>query len=208
VRLRDELFLLAHDGAGKPVVHPDSLDVGVAGARLAELVLAGRLVVSRGRVAVAEPTATGEPEADALLVAVLNAPEPPPVAAVLAHLRAGSADRVRDDLLRAGVVTRVSARRFGLVAVNRWPADEEVVRPIMVRVWYAAHGRAQPDPVTATLCGLVHGVLLHEHVFVGMPMTGLAQRLVRIRQGSPGTLREVVTAVAAMVAAQAVAIYR
>jgi hypothetical protein len=208
VRLRDELFLLAHDGHGKAVVHPDSLDLGVAGARLAELALAGKVVVARGRLVVAEPTAIGDPEADELLVAVLGAAEPPPVAAVLAHLRAGAADRVRDDLLRAGVVTRVSTRRFGLVAVDRWPAGEAVVRPVLVRVWYAAHGRDQPDPATATLCGLVHATLMHEHVFVGMPLSGLARRLVRIREAAPEALREIVTAVGAMVAAQAVAIYR
>jgi hypothetical protein len=208
VRLRDELFLLGHDGSGRTAVHPDNLDLGVAGARLVELALAGRIMAAGGTVAVAEPTATGDPETDTLLTAILRAPAPPPLPGVLTHLRVGAADRVRDHLLAAGVLTKASHRRLGLLPVTRYPADEAVVRTISVRLWYAAQGREQPDTGTGSLAALVHAVLLHEHAFVNMPMTGLPARLQEIRAGLPAPVREIVSVVSAMIAQQAVAIYR
>ena len=59
MRLREELFLLGFDNAGRPAVHTDSLDIGVAGARLVELVLAGRVGVAAGRLSAVEEPATG-----------------------------------------------------------------------------------------------------------------------------------------------------
>lgn len=208
MRLRDELFLLGHDRSGRPAVHPDNLDLGVAAARLVELALAGRVAAASGTVAVAEPTATGDPETDALLTAILRAPAPPPLTGVLTHLRTGAAGRVRDDLLAAGVVTTVTQRRLAVLTVTRYPADEATVRSISVRLWYAAQGREQPDQTTGSLAALVHAVLLHEHAFANIPMTGLGARLHEIRDGLPAPVREIVSVVSTMIARQAVAIYR
>ncbi len=208
MRLREELFVLGFDNAGKPAVHPESLDIGVAGARLAELVLAGRVGVSGGRLSVIEAPRTGDADADALLAAIHRAPKPPPLAGALTQLRSGAGDAVRAELLAEGVLTKVAQRRLGLVPVTRYPADETVVRAITVRMWYAAHGRSQPDEPTAALCGLVHAVLLHEHVFVTMPLAGLDQRLREIRGKLSDPVREIVDAVGTLVASAAFAIYR
>lgn len=208
MRLRDELFLLGHDGSGRPAVHPDNLDVGVAAAELVELALVGRVAAAGGKVAVAEPTATGDPETDALLTAILRAPAPPPLTGVLTHLRGGAAERVRDDLLAAGVVTKVTQRRLGVLTVTRYPADEATVRSISVRLWYAAQGREQPDTTTGSLAALVQAVLLHEHAFANIPMTALPARLNEIRDGLPASVREIASVVSTIIAQQAVAIYR
>jgi len=199
VRLREELFLLGHDKAGKTVVHPHSLDLGVAGALLAEQALAGRILVSGGHLAVTDPSATGDPEVDRLLDAILRAPAAPPLGGVLTEIRVGAAERVRAELTH---------RRLGLLSVTRYPADEAVVRKISVGLWYAAHGKEQPDEPTATLCALVHAVLLHEHVFTNMPMTGLDARMREIRDRSLVPVREIAGAVSSLVASRAVAIYR
>jgi hypothetical protein len=208
VRLREELFLLGFDNAGKPAVHPDSLDIGVGGARLVELVLAGRVAVSGGRLGALGVEPTGDHTDDSLLAAIRLAAQPPPLAGALAQLRLGAGEAVRTDLLAEGVVTKVAQRRLGLVPVTRYPADEAVVRAITVRLWYAAHGRSQPDEPTAALCGLVHAVLLHDHVFTTMPLAGLDQRLREIRAGLPDPVREIVDAVGTLVASAAFAIYR
>ncbi|MEV4534918.1 GPP34 family phosphoprotein [Asanoa sp. NPDC049518] len=208
MRLREELFVLGFDNGGKPAVHPESLDIGVAGARLVELVLAGRVGVSGGRLGVIEALATGDAGTDALLAAIVRATKPPPLAGALSQLRSGAGDAVRADLLAEGVVTKVAQRRLGLVPVTRYPVDETVVRSITVRMWYAAHGRSQPDEPTAALCGLVHAVLLHDHVFTAMPLAGLDQRLREIRAKLSDPVREIVDAVGAMVASAAFAIYR
>jgi hypothetical protein len=97
---------------------------------------------------------------------------------------------------------------MGLLAVTRYPADEAVVRTITVRLWYAAHGRSQPHEPTPPQCGLVHAVLLHEHVFTTMPMAGLEPRLRDIRAQLAPPVRETVDAVGTMVSSAAFAIYR
>ncbi|GIF61777.1 hypothetical protein Air01nite_78720 [Asanoa iriomotensis] len=106
------------------------------------------------------------------------------------------------------MVTKSAQRRLGLVPVTRYPADEAVVRTITVRLWYAAHGRSQPDEPTAALCGLMHAVLLHDHVFTTMPMVGLDQRLREIRGKLSDPIREIIDAVTTLVASAAFAIYR
>ena len=208
MRLREELFLLGHDKVGKTVVHPHSLDLGVAGAVLAEQALAGRILVSGGRVVVSDPALTGEPEIDLLLAAILRAPAAPALTDALNEIHAGAADRVRADLIADGVVAEVHGKRLGLIPVTRYPADEAVVRKISVGLWYAAHGKEQPDEPTATLCALVHAVLLHEHVFTNMPLTGLDARMREIRDRAPVPVRDIAGAVSSLVASRAVAIYR
>ncbi|GIF76889.1 GOLPH3/VPS74 family protein [Asanoa siamensis] len=208
MRLREELFVLGFDKAGKPAVHPDSLDIGVAGARLVELVLAGRVAVSGGRLGVVGVEPTGDAGDDNLLAAIRLAAQAPPLAGALNQLREGAGEAVRSVLLTEGVLTKTAQRRLGLVPVTRYPADEGVVRAITVRLWYAAHGRSQPDEPTAALCGLMHAVLLHEHVFVTMPLAGLDQRLREIRGKLSDPVREIVDAVTTLVASAAFAIYR
>ncbi|WP_203708832.1 GOLPH3/VPS74 family protein, partial [Asanoa iriomotensis] len=99
MRLREELFLLGFDNAGKPAVHPDSLDIGVAGARLVELVLAGRVAVTGGRLGVIGIAPTGDADDDKLLAAIRLAAQPPPLAGALTQLRVGAGEAVRDELL-------------------------------------------------------------------------------------------------------------
>jgi hypothetical protein len=208
VRLREELFLLGHDPSGRAVVPAHSLDLGAAGALLAELAQSGRLAVSGGHVTVADTTPTADAEIDRLLLLVLRSPAAPPLGAVLTELHPGAADRVRAGLAAAGVVREVGAKRLGLIPVTRYPADEAAVRRITVGLWYAAHGRDQPDDRTAALLALVHAVQLHGHVFGGMPMNGLGARLTAIRDRGPAPVREIATAVSALVPRRPVAIYR
>jgi hypothetical protein len=208
LRLPEELFLLGHDSSGRPAVHPASLDIGVAGAELTGLALAGRVVVERGRLAVADATPVGRPAADAVVAALVRAPEPPPLGAALARLSEGAGGRVRDRLLADGVLTEVSHRRFGLRPVTRFVAHDAASRVVRVRVWYATHGQSQPDDLTAALCGLVLATLLHDHVFSEMPLPGVADRLREIAAGQAPAVREIGSAVSALITNRAVSIYR
>jgi len=208
VRLREELFLLGHDRSGRVAVHPDSLDLGAAGAFLADLALTGRLVVSGGHVAVADTAPTADAEIDHLLLAILRARSTPPLSGVLNEIRPGAADRARAGLMAAGVVREVTVKRLGFIPVTRHPADEAAVRKISVGLWYAAQATEQPDNRTAALLALVHATLLHEHVFGDLPMGGLEARLRAVRDRASGPVREIATAVGTLVAGRAVAIYR
>jgi hypothetical protein len=69
-RVADDLWLLAHnDVTGKPYIQPRPLGLGLAGALLAELVLAGALVVAGDHITV---TGRPRPPADALAGHVLG----------------------------------------------------------------------------------------------------------------------------------------
>ena len=69
-RVADDLWLLAHnDVTGKPYIQPRPLGLGLAGALLAELILAGALVVAGDQIAV---TARHRPPGDALARHVLG----------------------------------------------------------------------------------------------------------------------------------------
>lgn len=210
LRLAEELYLLGHDDVGRAAVHLDNIATGLAAAQLTDLVLYGGVGVVQGRLVAAEPAPIGAPDLDALLGAIVGSSPPPDLRAGLAGLAgAATCDRIRDRLLAAGVLRPVTQRRLGLLPVTRYPVvDPATNRAVRVRVWYAAHGRTQPDPDTAALCGLVRAVLLHDHVFADMPLTGLAARLDQITAAQPAALREIAAVAAELVSSRAASIYR
>src|SRR3954466_13798401 len=57
----EELLLLALDPATGTTAQPQSLDLGLAGAQLVELALAGRIAPDGDRIAVVHPRPTGDP---------------------------------------------------------------------------------------------------------------------------------------------------
>jgi hypothetical protein len=112
-RVGDDLWLLAHnDVTGKPYIQPRPLGLGLAGGLLAELVLAGALVVVGGQITV---TGRHRPPGDELAGHVLG---------LLSGEREGHP--VRDWLAYlartapAGVATRLAAAGY-LVPAGRWP---------------------------------------------------------------------------------------
>src|SRR5262249_22008053 len=72
-RLADDLYLMAHhEVSGKPLLQPRAVGLGLAGALLAELLLAGRVRVGPGGVVVAEAAPSGDALADSVLALVLG----------------------------------------------------------------------------------------------------------------------------------------
>ena len=65
--LPEELLLLALDPATGTTAQPQSLDLGLAGAQLVELALAGRIAPDGDRIAVVHPRPTGDPTLDSAL---------------------------------------------------------------------------------------------------------------------------------------------
>src|SRR6266545_956844 len=70
VRLSDEFFLIAWDtaGSGMPLLHVQATSLGLAGALLGELALAGRITIRGAEVQVVDR----RPVEDALTQRVLN----------------------------------------------------------------------------------------------------------------------------------------
>jgi Golgi phosphoprotein 3 (GPP34) len=149
----DDLFLMAHDDVtGRPFLQPRAMGLGVAGGLLAELILAGRLWLARGMVAVDRASRSAEPLTGTVLEQVLGERERYPVGDWLAFLARTATDDVAVRLLRAGYLQRAWSRR--LRQASQWiPVDPDCA--------FAALSRARPALDTAgsaaysvTLAGL------------------------------------------------------
>jgi Golgi phosphoprotein 3 (GPP34) len=200
--LRDDVFLLAHDDAGRLIASEASIGAGLAGATLIDLLLAGRIGVSEGRLDVLDGDPTGDDEMDAALDAIGANTAPCGPRAWVSWISAGAYERIADLLEAAGLVRRTTARRLGLVPVPRMlPArDDDLVR-VRARVRYAIHGRDLPDPETAALCGLVRVLRLERSLLLSMPSSDLLLGLERMTAANAVTVRQVTNAVDAVITA-------
>lgn len=104
--LADEFFLIAWDTAmsGTPVLHPKITALGLAGALLGELVLAGRVGIQAGQVWVTDSRPIDDPLAQSLLNEIGNTREHIDLPMWLAYFARNSVQRVATRLVRAGLV--------------------------------------------------------------------------------------------------------
>jgi hypothetical protein len=201
-RLRDDVFLLAHDDAGKLIASEASIGAGLAGATLIDLLLAGRIAVAQGRLDVIDGELTGDDEMDATLDAIAANTAPCGPRAWVSWISAGAYERIADALEDAGVVRRTTTRRLGLVPVARTlPARADDLVRVRGRVRYALHGRELPDPATAALCGLVRVLRLESSLLLSMPTSDLLLGLERMTAANALTVRQVTNAVEAVITA-------
>jgi hypothetical protein len=220
--LRAELYLVAHDDdRGTAHVNPRVLAVGLAGAVMLELWLAGRVypgwrfdagaarwVPGPGQLAVVAPHPVGDPLADAALAAVRSVRRSsPPEHQLRDWLRqfafTDPYERVRADMVAAGVLRRTSRRRYG-VARDRYLATDGAwaVRArarIRSAAWSgdaaAPDGTAEPDRQCTALCGLVDVLELVPYLYSSELTAD------RFRRWLAGALREEDRAVGEVAAA-------
>src|SRR3977135_3707363 len=110
--LRDDVFLLAHDDAGKLAVPEAHLGAGLAGATLIELLLNLRTGVLDGRLVVLDASSTGDEEIDATLQAIDANTAPCGPRAWVSWISHGAYERTVEALVAAGVVRRTTRRRL------------------------------------------------------------------------------------------------
>jgi Golgi phosphoprotein 3 (GPP34) len=151
--LADDLYLMAHDErTGRLVLSARAAGLGLAGALLADLVLAGCLNVTGGQVAV---TGTVPPDDGlaASVLGVLAGENPPrPVADWLAFLARTASGEVAGRLERAGYLVAVAARPW---RAARWrPADPDCAFAPVVRVECALSAARPADAQGVALAGL------------------------------------------------------
>lgn len=200
--LRDDLFLLGHDDAGKLLTQEPSLAAGLAGATLIDLLLAGRVAVADGRLDVVDPSRTGDEETDATLDVIASNTAPCGPRAWVSWISHGAYERVAESLTAAGVIRRTSVRKLGFLPVTRvQPVNPEDLVRVRARVRYAVHGRDLPDPATAALCGLVRVLRLHRGLLLSMSTSDLLLGLERMTEASDVTIRQVTNAVETVVTA-------
>ncbi|MEU8263079.1 GPP34 family phosphoprotein [Micromonospora sp. NPDC048999] len=218
--LRDELFLLGHDDdTGHPHIHRQALALGLAGAVLIDLYLAGRIVL--------DPTGDTQPVgdrwlrphsgqpvgdliADTALAAIRHGQAAPPVKTFLRWFAEDLYERTRAGLVAAGILRHTTRRRLGgLARTDTYLAtDSKWVVVARARLRYLAAGREQPDNHTAALAGLVATLGLAEHLYLGDDTTTLTTRLNEIAGQHHRSVRDITATVDATVGDLATATYR
>ncbi|MGW3344491.1 GOLPH3/VPS74 family protein [Nonomuraea rubra] len=177
--LHQDLYLIAHDQSGRPLIHQSSLALGLAGAALLDLLLAGR-------------SAPADPRSE-LKRAVAD----------------GVYDRTREGLLDSGVLVRVSGRRMGVLPYTRYElADIASIVRASSGVRSAVEGWKPPDARCAGLCGLVAVLRLEAELYLDQPGNRLVTRLREIAAAAGPPVPELVEIVDTLVAEAAVAVYR
>ncbi len=204
--LRDDVFLLAHDDDGRLIVSEPVISAGLAGATLVDLLLSRRVAVVGGRLDVIDSATTGDADADATLGVIADDTGQTGPRAWVSWLAAGAYERTAAVLEANGLVHRSTVRRLGLVPATRCvPASHADLVRLRSRLRYGLHSPEEPDEPTAALCGLVRVLRLEPSLLLSMPTSELLDALERMARGNATTVRQVITAVDAVISA---AIYR
>ncbi|MEO6880215.1 MAG: GPP34 family phosphoprotein [Mycobacteriaceae bacterium] len=204
--LAEQLTLVAVDDTSG-AVRGDNLDLGLSGALLVQLALAGRIDVVDSSVVVTDPTPTGDPLPDEAL-ARIGADKPRKPDYWVSHLQKGVRQQVLDRLVDAGVLERHDSKVLGLFPRHRYPernaGPETAVRARLDDA--VLHGQA-PDETTSALVGLLHAVGLRAAAFPGAERKPTEARMKLIAEGSWASkaVRDAVAQVQAAVTAGAMA---
>jgi hypothetical protein len=211
--LRAELYFVAHDDdRGTAHIRPRVLAVGLAGAVLLELWLAGRVypgwrfdpatarwMPGPGQLAVVVPHPLGDPLADAALAAVRSVRRASqPERQLRDWLRqftfTDPYERVRADMVAAGVLRRTSRRRYGM-ARDRYVATDDAWA-VRARARVRSAVTATPDRQCTALCGLVDVLHLVPHLYSPELTAGRFRHwLDRTLRAEDLAIREVVRAI-------------
>ena len=164
----EELLLLALDPATGTTAQPQSLDLGLAGAQLVELALAGRIAPDGDRIAVVLPRPTGDPTLDSALELLRRRGSPVRAVHWIGGPRLGLRQTYLSHLERCGMVHAVAGQMCGVLPTTRYQATETAIsREIRARLDSAIRTGVPPDPRTAALAALAHAVGLGKHLYPG-----------------------------------------
>jgi Golgi phosphoprotein 3 GPP34 len=151
----DDLYLLAHDDrTGKPLLPPRPLGTGLAGALLAELMLAGCIGLRTDTaVVIGRDVTPAAVYGQLLLRQIAEEPGPLPVRTWLLYLARTAVRDVALRLEQAGYLARVRSRVPGRLG-RMVPVDPDWAFSPMVRARSALDRTREPAPYAAALTGL------------------------------------------------------
>lgn len=125
--LPEELLLLALDPTTGTTAQPQSLDLGLAGAQLVELALAGRIAPDGDRIAVVMPRPTGDPTLDSALELLRRRGSPVRAVHWIGGPRLGLRQIYLSHLERCGMVHAVAGQMCGVLPTTRYQATETAI---------------------------------------------------------------------------------
>jgi hypothetical protein len=200
-RVADQLFLAAHDhdtGHLQARLHKAGLELGLAGALLAELVLEGRIDVQHGRVVLVNR----EPMDDILCQNVLGdiitelqvAKQPHTVRVWLIYLRHSAVVQIRHRLTFNGILEEVAGqRRWWGGTVNKYRAIDinQALGPEAAVYSLLVHEHATNTVAAMAFAALADASgLLPKLTWWREQRAGMRRRLTELRGQLPPALRD------------------
>lgn len=177
--LPEELMLLALDDEKGTVSGwtASSLDLGLAGAALCDLVLAGRVEFTEYRIVVRDDTPTGHRADDAALAKLAEREKPRKAANWIGPLSRGLRKEVLASLEEQGLVRAERGRVLGVLPTTRYPeSDPSVERALRERVRGVLVDGAEPDDRTAALIAIAHASQLGRALVDDVPWSQVKAR--------------------------------
>lgn len=155
--LPEELALLLIRPDGTLAVAGQTLDVGLAGAVLADLALRRSVSLSGRHVAVASEGSVGEPLLDAVVASIASSAKPRSAKQWVSSLgKRAMRDAVTDSLVRRGVVREERRSVLGIFPSTRYPErDGAIEARLRSELRAVLDGSMTPTPQRATLVGLL-----------------------------------------------------
>jgi hypothetical protein len=190
--LADDYFLLAHDDRdAKARISPRSIELGLAGALIAELVFEQRLYVEGPRLRVVRTDPPPDALAHTTLAMMIAEPEHREVRTWLAYLGQTAVDSVGQRLVRGGIAQQVQSRRL-LKTVTRYMAvDMNLPATRVVRLRRLLAGAEPMHILDGTLVALAAVTGLTGHVLWDGDAASL-KRLRRTTHALPPPLRDLI----------------
>ncbi|WP_037605860.1 GOLPH3/VPS74 family protein [Streptacidiphilus rugosus] len=164
----EELLLLALDPATGTTAQPQTLDLGLAGAQLVELAMAGRIVPDGDQITVVNPRPTGDPTLDHALELLRRRGSAVRAVQWIGGPRLGLRQTYLAHLERCAMVKAVPGQVCGVLPTTRYQASDDCTNSaIKERLDTAIRTGVPPDPRTAALAALAHAVGLGKHLYPG-----------------------------------------
>lgn len=190
MRLADELLLLAYTDEGDAQLSSYQLNLGLSGSVLLDLALAGKFDVDAdGKIVVTDASPTGDRVLDESLAVVANDKKSRTPRDWVGKLPGDKLhERLMDDLVAAGVLTREQDKVLWIFPRTRFPAAQGVEPPQETdarhRLNAALDGPDPVDPRTSALAALVQAVGLSRKVFGDRKGRDVKQRIKAMTEAS------------------------
>ncbi|MBE1878223.1 GOLPH3/VPS74 family protein [Myceligenerans pegani] len=170
--IAEDLLLLAVDDESGKTVNVDNLNARLAGALLADLANANRILTQGGpeagatkeerkeaadaKILITNPDPTGNKALDAALEAAKG--EERRAQKVVERIAENAEENLLDGLVERGILEKEETKLFRMLPQTRWPAaDSSHENELRVTLKKVLVEGAEPDERTATLISLLHG---------------------------------------------------